>query len=576
MADMITRCPQCATAFRITAAHLKLAQGSVRCGACFTIFNALENLSDRNGQSGATQLADDMLISDSMGLDDEDDTPAEKTASANNPTKSSLFERDPNAKGKADDEDPDESWALELLQDEELDESPLKETAPSVPAAKTPQAQTPRALPQASKTPPQAPKADSQAVKAALQAAKSAPQPGKSEPQAAKPEPQAAKPEPKTGSTQPQAAKTTQASKTQADTKTQPQPTKPEPPAAAPSANANSSQSTGSGLRGTVSKVAAAVAARQVLQAEQKTGAASAVSKGSTPEKKASPVAESRVPAAPTPVKPAPQAQQPSSQTARTKPVAAPAAPAPRGGKTSEGQAASPASLKPASTAPDQAGAARERFDLQEQLAKEHPELNAEALRDLQAALEEAKPSRSTDNARLIDRIEPEPLEVTYASKRRLNRQSVWFAGSLGLMALAALQLGVMNMAQWRYDTPLAPAYEIACSYLPCPTQIRRDVSRIIASSLLVKAHPETPGALVADAVLVNKAGYVQPFPTLILSFRNLHNHLVAERAFTPEEYLGGELAGQTQMPIKQSIHIALEIEDPGKEAVSYSLSTSL
>jgi predicted Zn finger-like uncharacterized protein len=45
-ASMITRCPQCGTAFRITEAQLSLAKGKVRCGSCLTIFKAQENLTD--------------------------------------------------------------------------------------------------------------------------------------------------------------------------------------------------------------------------------------------------------------------------------------------------------------------------------------------------------------------------------------------------------------------------------------------------------------------------------------------------------------------------------------------------
>lgn len=43
---MITRCPACATAFRVTPDQLKLMHGKVRCGACQHVFNALDTLLD--------------------------------------------------------------------------------------------------------------------------------------------------------------------------------------------------------------------------------------------------------------------------------------------------------------------------------------------------------------------------------------------------------------------------------------------------------------------------------------------------------------------------------------------------
>jgi predicted Zn finger-like uncharacterized protein len=43
---MLTRCPHCQTAFRVTSEQLKVRQGKVRCGACREVFDALETLAD--------------------------------------------------------------------------------------------------------------------------------------------------------------------------------------------------------------------------------------------------------------------------------------------------------------------------------------------------------------------------------------------------------------------------------------------------------------------------------------------------------------------------------------------------
>jgi predicted Zn finger-like uncharacterized protein len=44
---MYTQCPECSTAFRVTAEVLRKAAGKVRCGACGTAFNALDFLSEQ-------------------------------------------------------------------------------------------------------------------------------------------------------------------------------------------------------------------------------------------------------------------------------------------------------------------------------------------------------------------------------------------------------------------------------------------------------------------------------------------------------------------------------------------------
>ncbi len=43
---MLTRCPGCATTFRVTPEQLKARQGKVRCGKCQAVFNALETLGE--------------------------------------------------------------------------------------------------------------------------------------------------------------------------------------------------------------------------------------------------------------------------------------------------------------------------------------------------------------------------------------------------------------------------------------------------------------------------------------------------------------------------------------------------
>lgn len=158
MAKSITRCPKCKTAFRVTDAHLNTPKGAVRCGSCLNIFvarNYLIEPSPEDNESKAQPSAikpqkktdaskkadqqkeppkpshyDDELISDDMPLEDnEDDTKSivfdenimvgSKAATS---VENNLFEVSRTA---TEDEvlgDTDESWALDLLDDDEDDE----------------------------------------------------------------------------------------------------------------------------------------------------------------------------------------------------------------------------------------------------------------------------------------------------------------------------------------------------------------------------------------------------------------------------------------------------------------------
>lgn len=55
--SMVTRCPACATSFRVTVQHLRAREGFVRCGRCSEIFNALVSLSALTSENQAPGLS---------------------------------------------------------------------------------------------------------------------------------------------------------------------------------------------------------------------------------------------------------------------------------------------------------------------------------------------------------------------------------------------------------------------------------------------------------------------------------------------------------------------------------------
>ena len=110
------------------------------------------------------------------------------------------------------------------------------------------------------------------------------------------------------------------------------------------------------------------------------------------------------------------------------------------------------------------------------------------------------------------------------------------------------------------------------CDSLPCTLPALNDVNLIRSSNLVVRSHPTIEQALVVDAIMTNYAKFKQQFPIMELQFTDLSGNVVAGRRFKPSEYLGGELVGTQAMPIKQPVHIALEIADPGETAINYQM----
>ncbi|HEX5677955.1 MAG TPA: zinc-ribbon and DUF3426 domain-containing protein [Alcanivorax sp.] len=146
-----------------------------------------------------------------------------------------------------------------------------------------------------------------------------------------------------------------------------------------------------------------------------------------------------------------------------------------------------------------------------------------------------------------------------------------------GLLSVLALLVLAGQYAFFHFDTlarspQWRPLYAEACQLLGCRLPLRTDLSRLRGANLVVRSHPHYQNALMVDALLFNEGDWPQPFPALELTFKDLRGNTVATRRFAPSEYLRGELAGLDAMPVNTPVHIALEIVDPGEQAVSYNL----
>ena len=74
---------------------------------------------------------------------------------------------------------------------------------------------------------------------------------------------------------------------------------------------------------------------------------------------------------------------------------------------------------------------------------------------------------------------------------------------------------------------------------------------------------------MLIDTLIINKADYDQPYPDIELEFSSLEGQPIAERMLTPSEYLGGNISSKDLMPSGTPVHIDIEIQNPGPEAVT-------
>jgi len=167
--------------------------------------------------------------------------------------------------------------------------------------------------------------------------------------------------------------------------------------------------------------------------------------------------------------------------------------------------------------------------------------------------------------------IQPAPVEMEWYGSERTQRW-LWMSGATIFGAILLIQIATFRFDILSKNENYRPYYETACKLIGCQLPNLIDTNKIRATNLVVRSHPSQADSLIIDAILINNASFGQPYPALKLEFSDLNNQLLASRDLQPSEYLRGELSGATKMPGNQPIQLSLSIIDPGETAVNYQI----
>lgn len=176
------------------------------------------------------------------------------------------------------------------------------------------------------------------------------------------------------------------------------------------------------------------------------------------------------------------------------------------------------------------------------------------------------------ERSALLMGIDPVPVEMTGESARQWKKRLLWGGASLLAVLLLVAQIAWLQFDRLSRLQPYRDYYSSACDLLGCTLPELSDSRQIRAFNLVVRNHPQRAAALMVDAIILNGAPFTQAYPKLQLTFTDINNNPVASRVFTPQEYLKGELSGSKIMPKNQPVHLSLELADPGDAAVNYRL----
>lgn len=166
------------------------------------------------------------------------------------------------------------------------------------------------------------------------------------------------------------------------------------------------------------------------------------------------------------------------------------------------------------------------------------------------------------------------PAAIAAPPRRSTTSATVaWAFANVALIFLLLGQYSYFQRDELAQYPELRPWLGRLCMLAGCEVPLQKDVSRIGLVNRVVQSHPQQDNALLIDVTLVNDASFTQPYPVLELRFSDLNNRLVAGRRFRPEEYLAPGTDISQGMSPKEPVHLALEIADPGKDAVSFQFN---
>jgi len=149
------------------------------------------------------------------------------------------------------------------------------------------------------------------------------------------------------------------------------------------------------------------------------------------------------------------------------------------------------------------------------------------------------------------------------------------FAWAVGILAMFVLLIGqytyVMRNDLALYP-PLRPWLEKLCAYAGCqiPLLHAPDQMRVVARD--VRRHPTVADGLMVSLTFANRASYRQAYPLIQLTFLDMRDQVVAQRRFTPAEYLAHDADIAAGMPAGSAVQATIEIVDPGASAVNFTL----
>ena len=162
--------------------------------------------------------------------------------------------------------------------------------------------------------------------------------------------------------------------------------------------------------------------------------------------------------------------------------------------------------------------------------------------------------------------------EAMYGNERRALFSLApvgWLIGILLLVAIGIAQ-GVYYQRDRLIEDPRFQQQVInLCRLLPCAESEFASAEQIRMLERNVFTHPVAGNALMVTGSFSNQAPFAQKLPDMLISLFDVRGKLIANRLFTPKEYLLEDKNRRTFGP-EAVVQFRLELVDPGTDALTY------
>ena len=235
------------------------------------------------------------------------------------------------------------------------------------------------------------------------------------------------------------------------------------------------------------------------------------------------------------------------------------------------------------------------QIDTQEETDNETPDEDAENITEppsaiIAAAISTSKasvsstaetdstPNHSNMDNSLFDGVQSKLIPDEYRIPELHNTYSLWrdVTWSLAILILTAclfVEYTWFNRNELISHPQLSPLVSQLCNITDCNIMDLREPDEIEMTTRNIYTHPNVKNALMISGSLINHASFEQPYPDILIDFSDVRGEVIASRIFTPKDYLQIEVSSLKPMAPQVSVDFNMEIQDPGKQAITYEFS---